>query len=129
MREVDYLHSLLFGRAANRTLVEAYLAVHSDLPDLMDADEEQRLAVREIVKSRLDALGIEPWLRTGHRRHLLSRKLLLISYLAECDAAHPEFRRRNAGCFRAFLWLGFAGVLAAARLIRGRVQKVIRGLV
>jgi hypothetical protein len=76
----------------------------------------------------LDALGIEPWLRGGLQRHLLSRKLLLIAYLGECDAVHPGFRQAVSGRMPSCLQLCGAGMLGAWHLLAGRFQKAVYGL-
>jgi hypothetical protein len=82
-----------------------------------------------IVQKHLDALGIEPWLRRGSAtRHLLSRKLLLIAYLAECDAEHLEFRLEIRGRLRSLVHLCCGALWAGWHLLKGRLQKALHGL-
>jgi hypothetical protein len=127
--EVNYLHRLWFGRNPSTEFINAYLAAHSELAQLRDAPGAQYHTVRCIVQRRLDALCVELWLRTSAPRHLLSRKLLLIAYIAECDALHHEFTSPPTGPSGSLLGLGLAGLRAGARLIRGRIEISVHGLV
>lgn len=128
IREVEVLHRQFLRRDAPLGLIEGYTRAHVELPGLARADDSELRTVRIVIERGLDALGVEPWLRSGSGRHLLSRKLLLIAYLAECDAAHPEFRQEVRGRVSSFVDLGRSGALAAIRLLRGRIQKAWYGL-
>lgn len=125
--EVEVLHRQFFRHDAPPKLIEGYWRAHAELPDLACRNSNQLRTIAVIIEKRLDALGIEPWLRSGSERHLLSRKLLLIAYLAESDAAHPEFRKHAEGRMRSLAQL-CRGALMAIRLVRGRVQKALYGL-
>lgn len=127
--EVNYLHRLWFGRSPSPGLVAAYLAAHSDRADLFTAPASQQRTVQRVVQRRLDALGIEQWLRTPGTRHVLSRKLLLMAYIAECDALHHEFTAPATGHSGSLFGLGLAGLRAVTRLIRGRIEISVHGLV
>lgn len=126
--EAEYLHRCLFGRGASPELVGNYLAAHGAMAELHDAPSEQLNTMRTIIARRLDAVLVEPWLRKGKIRHLLSRKLLLISYLAECDANHPEYVSYSAGFVRGWFKLLFAGLHAGFGLVIGRYLKARYGL-
>jgi len=128
IREAEVLHRQFFRRDAPLRFIEYYTMAHAELPELARANDNELRTVRIVIVRGLDALGIEPWLRSGSRRHLLSRKLLLIAYLAECDAAHPEFRQEVRGRVRSLVHLGRSSALAAIRLLRGRLQKFLYGL-
>lgn len=128
-REIKFLHHQFFRYEASHQLIEDYLKAHKELFILADASDSEQRTVRIIIEKKLDALGIEPWLRTGVRRHLLSRKLLLVSYLVECDGAHPEYRQEVEGRVRCFVRLCWVSVLATIRLLRGRLQKIFYELV
>ena len=95
---------------------------------LVQATPLELHTVATIVHKQLDALGIEPWLRDGVRRHLLSRKLLLIAYLGECDAVHPGFRQAVSGRIHSYMQLCGAGLGGAWHLLVGRLQKAVYGL-
>lgn len=126
--EVRHFHASLFGRPPSASLAEAYLRAHADIEALGALDAAQRRSLQRIVERRLDAVAIEPWLRskTG-RRHPLGAKLLLISYLAETDAAHPEYSR--ASVLPAGLCpLAVRVLSSAARMLRGLFQKAWHGI-
>lgn len=127
-REVEILHRQFFEFKAPYALVDEYVRAHTELPSFIKTDDCELRTVRIVVDRGLDALGIEPWLRSGLRRHLLSRKLLLIAYLAECDGDHPEFREVVQGRLCSFAILGGSSVRAVARLLRGRLQMALYGL-
>lgn len=127
-REVEVLHHQFFRCDAPQGLIEGYVRAHAELSDITRASDSELRTVRVIVEKELDALGIEPWLRSRPERHLLSRKLLLIAYLAECDAVHPEFREEAKGSISSLVQLCRSSVLAVAHLVRGRLQKALYGL-
>ena len=126
--EAEVLHRQFFHRDAPHKLIECYLRAHAELPDLAHASDDELRTVRVIIDKNLDALGIEPWLRAGPERHLLSRKLLLTAYLAECDAEHREFRQEVTGRVRGLVQLFWSSVRAAVQLLKGRFQKAMYGL-
>lgn len=128
-REARYLHHALFGRAPPPSLVPLYVSAHLERADLFDAPEREMNELARIVALGLDATGIEMRLRRPGRRHLLSRKLLLVSYIAECDGQHPESRRVPQGMPAAHAALLSSGVRAAVCMLRGRLQAWRYGIV
>lgn len=126
--EVTYLYQSIFSRIPPNLLIVSYIAAHSEINELKLLDDQQKLTVHRVVTKKLDAVGIEPWLRSPQRRHALSIKLLLIMYLAESDSLHPEFCRCGNGVFKGIAQLIFAGLKGFLRLILGRVQKAIYGI-
>jgi hypothetical protein len=127
-QEVQVLHQQLFRSPAPLALIDQYLRFHAESPALVQATPQELRTVATIVHKRLDALGIEPWLRGGAQRHLLSRKLLLIAYLGECDAEHLGFRQAVSGRLPSCSQLCGAGVLGVWHLLTGRLQKAMHGL-
>lgn len=127
-REANALYHQFFRHAAPQGLTESYTRAHAEMPGLAQVTDSELRTVRLVIERGLDALGIEPWLRSNSGRHLLSRKLLLIAYLAECDVTHPEYRQEVKGRFRSFVLLVRSVALAAIRLVRGRLQKTLYGL-
>jgi hypothetical protein len=126
--EVQVLHSQCFGRAAPQELIKAYVKFHIESPKLVEATNEEIQTLVTVINKELDAFGIEPWLRGGPTRHLLSRKLLLISYLAECDAAHLESSQLLKGRWRILVQLFCNSVNGIGYLLKGRFQKALYGL-
>jgi len=127
--EVEYLYHLLFKRAPSNSIIENYLRIHEEFLDLRSADPQELRTVHLVVAKKLDATGIEPWLRCGQKRHLLSAKLLLLNYLAECAGNCPEFERRTSGRFFALFRLILSGSVAVLRMLRGGIQRARYDLV
>ena len=123
------MHYELFGRRPTLAVVDAYCRAHGDIPELRPPDPAEVRTVNAIVNGKLDAVGIELWLRGGKRRHILSAKLLLIAYLSECDGSHAEFLRSNTGGIRALPLIGLAGAKGLVRALRGRLQIAWYGLI
>lgn len=128
-REAEFFPRLFLNHATAPRLAQAYLRAHFELPDLCSASEAESKTVRVIVDHKLDALAIEPWLRGGPRRHLLSRKLLLVAYVMECDGCHPEIRQAVTGRSTGITRLCVILIASAVRMMRGRLQIMIHGLV
>lgn len=127
--EVKYLHYQLFRRLPESNIIDYYIRAHTEIQELSKLNEQELQTVQFIVTHGLDAVGIEPWLRNKRLRHALSVKLLLLTYLAECDTKHSEFCRNNPSKKAAILQMGCAVFFAALRLIRGFTQKVRYGLI
>lgn len=127
--EVLHFHTSLFSRPPSQDLAAAYVRAHGDIAALADMNSAQRQSLRRIIQRRLDAVAIEFWLRSKDgSRHPLSAKLLLISYLAETDACHPEYRR--SGIARGGLCAMSVQVLrSAVRMVCGLFQKGRHGIV
>ena len=119
----------MFGRECASSIGEYYVRAHFEMFELRDAPDIQFSTVRAIVNKKLNAVLIEPWLRGGMRRHILSRKLLLISYLAECDADHPEYLNFRGRNFLTMINFMLTGVRALLGLAYGWSVKSWYGLV
>jgi hypothetical protein len=129
IEEVRYLHLSLFGRYPDNRLIDSYCDALSEL-DLPTAVNQQNLTVEKIIFHKLDAAGIEPWLRKKNKyRHMLSIKLLLIAYLAECDGGHTEFSRNSTNSSLAFFAIAYLSSMSFLRLTRGLFQKLRYGIV
>ena len=127
-QEANYFHYCLFGTLPLRQLVNLYVEFNTERSQSVKVDSEHARTVETILRMRLDAVGIEPWLRQYGRRHLLSRKLMLIMYLAECDSAHPDFRVCISGPFYGYIAVVLALSAAARRLFVGRIQIALYAL-
>lgn len=126
--EVQVLHLQFFGAAAPQEFIKAYVKFHIDSPKLVQATNEEIQTVVTVINKELNAFGIEPWLRGGPTRHLLSRKLLLISYLAECDAAHLESSQLLKGRWAILVQLFRNSLNGIGLLLKGRFQMALYGL-
>lgn len=129
IREVEFFHRQFFRCDASITFIEYYIKAHEEQPDLACASASELRTVRVIIEKELNAFGIEPWLRLGSERHLLSRKLLLLAYLAECDAGHLTFRQEVKGALCSFVQLCRSAVLGVIQLLNGRFQIALYELI
>lgn len=128
-KEARYLHRRMFNRYPADKFVDAYVRAHTEINELHAVNRQQLKTVHTIIDRGLEPVGIEPWLRDNKIRHVLSAKMLLIAYLAECDACHPEFARHATDGRMALAHMGLATLRAAFRLFHGYVQKAWHGLV
>lgn len=124
--EAAHLHLCLFGEHISSEISSLYISAHETLRELIDAPFVQLQTLRVIVEEGLDATSIEPWFRDGKKRHLLSSKLLLLSYLAECSGNRSLFSRCGRHQYSNLLTAGFLGVVS---LLRGYYLKSRYGLV
>lgn len=124
--ESRYFHKCLFSEEAEPRFVELYRAVHLEQADLFAASDREIAGVARIVARRLDAAGIEPWLRRRSQRHLLSRKLLLATYLAEVDGQHLTKFGLQEHQSQCQLWCHIFFKIAGGvfRLTRGFMQAI-----
>lgn len=127
--EVAYFHRKMFGFAPTSQLVQAYISAHESQPQLFESSDAQLSTVHTVVTKSLSPMGIEVWLRKGSNRHLLSRKLLLLSYLSECDAGHPEYLANDGGLLKATLKILASSGLAVLSMLKGKWQIYRNGLV
>ena len=127
--ECRHLHFCLFIREAPEKLVREYVRAHAELATLRDIPAEEDATLRKIVRKRLNAAAIEPWLRRKGSRHALTRKLMLVAYLAESGGGHAEFLHAPTG--RAAGWgaMLLAGAKGAGALAVGYAEKILHGLV
>ena len=127
--EVEVLHRSLMGRSPPAKVVEGYLQAHVATSYFQSASPVQQKTVETIVVQGLSAGGIEYALRLRCQgRHLLTRKMLLLCYLCECDGEHDEFMRKAPGFWRGWLELICCGLAMLAVIVRGYFQRWWYGL-
>jgi hypothetical protein len=123
--EMKFFYMALFGMRPSKKLIQCYAQAHDDLIDLSDFDSAQIQTLMVILEQNLDPVGIEIWLRRKGKRHLLSVKLLLVSYLAESGGNIDCFvRNKHRSKFQLILCLIFSIFI----FIRGYHQKYKYGL-
>jgi hypothetical protein len=128
-READLFHSQLFAVVPSSWLVEQYLSFHQKVGWLATFDESQVNTLRVVVERRLNAVGVEFWLRDPRALHPLTAKLTLVSYLAECERGHPRFCRRVSLSQPRALWrLGVEALKGGGLMMIGFVQRRRYGL-
>ena len=128
--EAKYLYRCIFSRDPSFDILNAYINVHRELPELKAIKIEHYRTLRVIVKYRLDALGIEFWLRQKGKYHPLRSKTILLSYLSECDATHAEFSRFIfSNTIKSIFYIHFILFKTSFSCLRGGLQKIFYGLV
>jgi hypothetical protein len=126
-KEFNFFFQHMFDEKTSQKLINFYIEVHSK-PGLISGSSSEEQTVKMIVTKCLDASGIEPWLRSPRRRHLLSQKLLLISYLRETSAGVHGIRKEVIGRKKAYWVIFIAGFMGCLSLLRGLIQKIRYGL-
>jgi hypothetical protein len=129
INEAYFFHLQIFKRAPSQKFIDQYLRVHSESVMLFRATAQELNTISIIIHKQLDAVAIEPWLRGGSHRHLLSRKLLLVAYLGECDGEHLDFRQVANGWLRSVFCLCGSALLSSKLIVKGWLQKVIYDLI
>jgi hypothetical protein len=127
-KEAVFLYKAAFNKSIPDTLLERYLRAHADLTKQLEGAPFELQIVKTIIEKNLDPVGIEPWLRKkGRQHHLLTRKLLLLSFLNECGG-NPAGISRSPDRF-ALPCMALTVCAAALALLRGRIQAARYGLV
>lgn len=123
-REARYFHKYLFGEVAEPSFVELYHTVHLEQPSIFAASDREIACINQIVSRKLNPVAIEPWLRKQSQHHLLSRKLLLATYLAEADGRHISRFHLQAPISLYHAWpLVFLSLTSGAlQLAHGKIQ-------
>lgn len=119
-REVNYFHRYLFKGAADPRLIQYYAKAHKDLDDLTGPAIEQA-TIDKVIRANLNPLSIERWVRRCDNRHLLTRKLLLLLYLCECDGDHTEWYQPEKTRFEFWLVVPFWSINAIFDLVWGKI--------
>ncbi|QNN57996.1 hypothetical protein H9K76_03730 [Diaphorobacter ruginosibacter] len=124
--EAKHLHRCLFRKSISSAFIKAYEEAHKRLPDLQNISVDESRTLHIISTRQLNAVAIEPWLRgKKQQRHALSAKLLLVSYIAECDGKHPGYSRQRQFGRGIWIFLLFSGFFG---LLYGLYLKVRHGL-
>lgn len=118
--EIIFLFHVMFKRTPCDIIITSYINANQDLH--LFCTKEQYQSIEKICALKLNAVGIEPWLRTKADRHPLSSKLLLISYLEECTNAHG-FQNKHISRFSKFMTCFGAGLKSFFSLMQGFYQK------
>ena len=128
-QECRYLYFFFFKKTPPPCLVQGYIQAHKELSSLRDFPAREYATIQKILEKRLNATAIEPWLRRKGERHVLTRKLMLISFLAECGGGHEEFSRQAQGRVRGWWALVLGALQGTGALAVGYAEKTFYGLV
>lgn len=124
--EAEHFYFCLFGSDITSTVITHYIRAHECLEELCEVPAEQLRTVHIITRKKLKATAVEPWLRRNGMRHVVSVKLLLISYLAECSGENSRFLLRTVSNKIIIVRKTLGGLV---ELLYGLYLKVRYGLV
>ena len=120
----------LFYCDPSEETINAYINAHATLYFLIPKNTSEINTVKIIIEKGLDATGIEYWLRGSGSRHILTCKLLLVSYLAECSKdSSIGFRAESVGAFRSLASIVRVILKTPFVIVRGWIHKVAHDLV
>jgi len=123
--EARYLYAALFPRQPDPLVVERYCEAHR----LLFPDRPASPLVARIVERRLDAEAIEYALRRQPEGRELTRKLQILSYLAETrPAGQDEFVNRRDRRGVAMLAVAGAALRSAWKRLKGELLVRRHGL-
>jgi hypothetical protein len=126
--ECIFLYKCMFGRPPSGQFMQHYLDAHCARPELCSSSYLENATLQKLQAKNLNAVCIEPWLRRINQNHPLTAKLLLITYIAECDSRHPEFNRNTKGCLLGKCQLLLELVRGAVQLFYGYILVKLYGL-
>jgi len=125
--EADYLHVSMFGCRPGAVFVRRYIAANQDCEEL-HADPSEIESTRRLISIGANVAAIEAALRSRKHRHLLSRKMILVSYIAECDGEHGDTFEATIPPLHFWLILPYWGARALIRLVLGKLLMVRYGI-
>jgi len=117
----------MFGFSPSSEFIHHYVVANQECSDL-HADIVEVDFIRYIIKNEHSVLAIETALRRKVNRHLLSRKIILVSYIAECDGTHREAYGFSISTFYFWIILPLWGIRALTRLLIGRLLMIRYGI-
>lgn len=123
--EARFLLGSLFPHRVDRVIVDRYVDAHRQL----FAGQSSSPLITRIVSHRLDAEAIEYALRRREAGRELTRKLQILSYLAEVRAAYQdEFVNLKTRRARAIAALAAAALRSGWKRLKGEVLVRRHGL-
>ncbi|HKY41674.1 MAG TPA: hypothetical protein VJM50_01160 [Pyrinomonadaceae bacterium] len=128
VREAEVFHQAIFGRPVPTDICEAFVSANKTL--LKDTGKATPVKIDLIVERALDVEAIEFALRRRNPQNLLTKKLLILCYLAESRSAYfNTFVNEEHQPVKAFIKLSFATLRSAYKLLKGNFLIRIYGVV
>ncbi len=119
--EANSFHQAMFGRLASKNFTQYYVRANQECPTL-NANQMEIDEICTLIRAGANITNIESALRDRKKRHPLVKKMILISYLSECDGAHIESFRPSNRRFQFWLTLPFWGLRALFRKFLGKLS-------
>ena len=119
-REAEVFHQAIFGRPVPQDIREAFVSANQLL--LKDSSKVTPVKIDLILERSLDVEAIEFALRRRDPQNLLTKKLLILCYLAEARSAYfSTFVNEERQPVRAFLKLSLATFRSVYKLLKGHL--------
>jgi len=118
-REAEFFHEKIFGRAMPAEIGAAYVSANRML--LKDAPNLAPVRMELILERAMDVEAIEFALRRRVPQNVLTKKLLILCYLAESRNDYfATFVNEQHQPFRAFFKLSLYTFRSLYKLLKGR---------
>lgn len=118
-REAEFFHEKIFGRAMPAEIGAAYVSANRML--LKDATNLAPVRMELILERAMDVEAIEFALRRRIPQNVLTKKLLILCYLAESRNDYfATFVNEQHQPFRAFFKLSLYTFRSLYKLLKGR---------
>lgn len=118
-REAEFFHQKLFRRPIPEEMQDQYVSANRIL--LQDAGNLVNVRIELILRRSMDVEAIEFALRRRTPQNLLTKKLLILCYLAEARSDYfATFVNDQRQPFRAFFTLSIYTFRSLYKLLKGR---------
>ena len=119
-REAEFFHQAIFGRPVPQDIREAFVSANQLL--LKDTSKVTPVKIDSILERSLDVEAIEFALRLKDPQNLLTKKLLILCYLAESRSAYfSTFVNEEHQPARAFIKLSLTTFRSVYKLLKGHL--------
>ena len=127
MDEAVWFHHAMFASAPSSEFIRNYIDANLECGDL-HSEIGEVVIIRRLAKKKANVVVVEAALRRRKPRHLLTRKMTLVAYIAECDAAHLNVYNHSVSTFMFWGLFPFWGFRALFRLLCGKLLVVRYGI-
>ena len=117
-REAEVFHQAIFGRPIPADILKAFVSANQIL--LQDPSNVIPVKIDTIIERSLDVEAIEFALRRRNPQNLLTKKLLILCYLAESRSAYfTTFVNQEHQPVKGFIKLSIATLRSVYKLLKG----------
>ena len=126
-REAEVFHQAIFGKPVPAEIRDAFITANKLL--LNDPTKTAPVKIDLIVERSLDVEAIEFALRRKNPQNLLTKKLLILCYLAESRSAYfKTFVNEENQPVKAFIKLSGTTLRSVYKLLKGHLLIRIYGV-
>ena len=118
-REAEFFHERIFGQPIPDEIRARYVRANGML--LKDTEAVRQVRINLILERSMDVEAIEFALRRRAPQNLLTKKLLILCYLAESRSDYyTRFVNEQEKSYRAYLELSVSTLRSLYKLLKGR---------